>query len=84
MKGLLLICCIAILALVGLSCTPETTLEVAVTEVDDGVVIENVGGVDSIVFVKSPDGEQQFELAIGERVRVTGISKDAEVSAVGG
>ena len=78
----MLICSIAILALIGLSCTPQTTLEVSVNEIDDGVVIENVGSVDCLVSVSSPDGEQQFELAIGESVTVTDISQPIEVSAV--
>ena len=82
-KRLFLICCIAILAIIGLSCTPEATLEISVNEIDNGVVIENVGNVDCIVFVKSPEGEQQFELATGESVTVTDISQPIEVSAVG-
>jgi len=81
-KRLFLICCIAILAIIGLSCTPEATLEISVNEIDNGVVIENVGNVDCIVFVKSPEGEQQFELATGESVTVTDISQPIEVSAV--
>ena len=83
MKRLFLICCIAILAIIGLSCTPEATLEISVNEIDNGVVIENVGDVDCIVFVSSPEGEQQFELATGESVMVTDISQPIEVSAVG-
>ena len=82
-KRLFLICCIAILAIIGLSCTPEATLEISVNEIDNGVVIANVGNVDCIVFVKSPEGEQQFELATGECVMVTDISQPIEVSAVG-
>jgi len=77
-----LICCILALALLGLSCAPETTLEISVTEVDNGVMIENVGNVACLVFVSSPEGEQQFELAIGESVTVTDISQPIEVSAV--
>jgi hypothetical protein len=56
-----LVFCILVLALIGLSCTPEATLEVSVDEADDGVVIENVGSVDCLVSVNSPDGQQQFE-----------------------
>ena len=82
MKRLLLICCIAILALIGLSCTPEARLGVSVDEIDNGVVAENVGNVDCIVFVSSPDSEQQFELATGESVTVTDLSQPIEVSAV--
>ncbi len=82
MKTTLLICCIVVLALISLSCTPQTTLEVCVNETDNGVVIENVGNVDCIVFVKSADGEQQFELAANETVTVRDISQPIEVSVV--
>jgi hypothetical protein len=57
-------------------------LEVSVDELDDGVVIQNVGNVDCIVFVGSPEGEQQFELAANEAVTVTDVSQPIEVSAV--
>lgn len=82
MKTTFLICCIVALALISLSCTPGATLEVSASERDDGVVIENVGNVDCIVFVRSPEGEQQFELAAGESVTVTGLPEPIEVSAV--
>jgi len=68
--------------LVGLSCAPQTTLDISVTELDNGVMIENVGDVDCLVFVNSPEGEQQFELAVGQNTTVTGISQPIEVSAV--
>jgi hypothetical protein len=45
-------------------------------------VIQNVGSVDCLVFVNSPEGEQQFELAVGQSTTVTGISQPIEVSAV--
>ena len=82
MRAIFLICCILALGLTGLSCTPEAALEISVTEVDNGVMIENVGNVDCLVFVGSPEGEQQFELAIGEDVTVTDISRHIEVSMV--
>ena len=82
MKTTFLICCIFALALVSLSCAPETTLEISVTELDNGVMIQNVGNVDCLVFVNSPESEQQFELAVGESVTVTGIAQPIEVSAV--
>lgn len=82
MKAVLLICCIVALALISLSCTPGATLEISTSETDNGVVIENVGNVDCIVFVKSPDGEQRFELAIDESVTVTDILRPIQVSAV--
>ena len=82
MKTTFLICCILALVLVGLSCAPEGTLEISVTEIDNGVMIENVGNIDCLVFVSSPEGEQQFELAVGESVTVSDISQPIEVSAV--
>jgi len=57
-------------------------LEISITEVDGGVMIENVGNVACLVFVSSPEGEQQFELAVSESVTVTNISQPIEVSAV--
>jgi hypothetical protein len=82
MKVTFSICCILALALLGLSCAPEATLAVSVSEIDNGVVIENTGTVDCIVVVISPEGEQQFELTVGENITVTNISKPIEVSAV--
>ena len=82
MKATFLICCILALTLVGLSCTPEATLAVSVTEIDDGVIIENTGTTDCIAIVTSPEGEQQFELSIGQNVTIASISEPLEVSAV--
>jgi hypothetical protein len=82
MKRLFLICCVAVIALLSLSCTPKATLDISVSEIDNGIVVENVGNVDCIVFVGPPDSGQQFELAIGRTVTITGISKDAEISVV--
>ena len=82
MKATFLICCILALALLGLSCAPQATLEISVTEIDNRVMIENVSNVDCLVFVNSPEGEQQFELAVGESVTVTHLSQPIEVSAV--
>lgn len=61
------------LNLIGLSCAPQDTLGVSVTELANGVMIENVGSVDSLVFVNLPEGEQQFEVAVGQNMTVTGI-----------
>ena len=82
MKATLLICCILALALSGLTCTPEATLEISVTEVDNGVILQNVGNVACLAFVSSPEGEQQFKLAVGESVTVSDITQPIEVSAV--
>lgn len=58
-------------------------MEISVTELDNGVMIENVGNVDCTVFLTSPEGEQRFELNVGENVTVTDISQPIEVAAVG-
>ena len=70
------------LVLTGLSCAPQTALEISITELDNGVMVENIGSVDCLVFVNWPEGEQQFELAVGQNARVTDISQPKEVSAV--
>ena len=91
MKATFLICCILAAALWGLTCTPEDSLSISVTEdalsvsamlVDNGVMIENLSTITCIIFVRSPEGEQQFELAVSESVTVTDISQPIEVSAV--
>ena len=85
MKIAILICCIlalALLTLLGLSYTPGTSLEVSVTDVDNGVIIQNVGNVACLVFVTSPEGKQHFELAVGANVTVSDITKPIDVSAV--
>lgn len=46
------------------------------------MLIENLSGVSCIAFVRSPEGEQQFELGVGESITVTGITKPIEVAAV--
>ena len=61
----------------------EDSLEMSVTEVEGGILVENLSGVACIVFVRSPEGEQEFELAAGESVTVTGITGPIEVGAVG-
>ena len=53
-KRAFLICCIVALALVALSCTPEITLEVFISETDNGVTIENVGNVAALSLSRSP------------------------------
>jgi hypothetical protein len=70
------------LVLLGSSCAPQAALEISITELDNGVIVENVGDVDCLVFVNSPEGEQQFELAVGQNRTVAGISQPIEVSAV--
>ena len=43
------------------------------------ILIENLSGVDCIVLARSPEGEQQSELAAGESVAATGITGPIEV-----
>jgi len=84
MRVAILICCIlalALLALMGLSYTPGTSFGVSVTDIDNGVIIQNVGNIPCLVFVSSPDGEHQFEVAVGKNVTVTDISQPIDVSA---
>lgn len=70
------------LILFGFSCAPQTTLDISVAELDDGVMIRNAGNVDCLVFVTSPEGERQIELAVGQRAMATGMSQPIQVSAV--
>jgi len=56
----------------GADCSSsEDSLEIPVTEVQHGIVSENLSGVACIVAVTSPEGEQEFEMAAGESVTVT-------------
>jgi hypothetical protein len=91
MKVTFLILRILVLVSLGLSCIPEATLKVSTTDddisisatlVEDGVRIENLGGINCLIFVTSAEGEQQFELAAGQNVAVSGVSQPFEVSAV--
>lgn len=86
-----LLASLVLVALLSLSCPPqaglrisvsEDSLHVSVTGVDGGILIENLSGVACIVFVSSAEGEQEFELAPGESVTVTGITEPIRVSAV--
>ena len=86
MKRLVTVVILAILlvglVLLGLSCAPQATLEISVMELDNGIMVENVGTVDCLVFVSSFEGKQQFELSVGQNKTVTGISQPIDVSAV--
>ena len=72
----------ALLALLYLSYTSETSLELSVTEVANGVMIQNVGNVDCLVFVNIAKGEEHFELAAARNVTVSDIPQPIEVSTV--
>jgi len=90
MRITILICCIlalALLALIGLSYTPGFAAEVSVTGIDNGVLIQNVGGTPCLVIVNSLEGEQQFELAVGANVTLvtlSNITTPFNVGAFGG
>ena len=72
----------ALLTLLYLSYTPETSLELAVSEADNGVMILNVGNVYCLAFINIAKGEEYFELAAARNVTVTDISQPIEVSTV--
>ena len=77
MRVAILICCIlalAMLALTGLSYIMGIPLEVSVTGIDNGVIIQNVGNIPCLVVVNSLEGEQQFQLAVGANVTLVTLS----------
>jgi len=89
-KATVLICLVLVFSL-GAACPPDAdpritvtdeSLAIRVTEIEGGITIENLSGVDCTVYVRSPEGEQQFELAVGELITVTGITAPIEVGAV--
>ena len=84
MRIAILTCCVlalVFLTLAGLSYTSGISGGVSVTDIDNGVIIQNVGNVACVVFVSSPEGVQQFQLAVAENVTVTGITKPIDIGA---
>ncbi len=84
MRIVTLICCtlaLAMLALIGLSYTAGTSLAVTVIDIDNGVMIQNEGNIPCLIFVNSPEGVQQFQLAIGANVTVTDVTRPIDVGA---
>jgi hypothetical protein len=84
MKIAILTCCVlalVFLALTGLSYTPGTSLKISRTELDNGVIIQNTGNIPCLIFVSSPEGVQQFQLVVAEKVTVTGITKPIDIGA---
>ena len=86
-KATVLICLVMATSL-GLGCPPdaepritvtEESLSILVTEIEGGITIENLSGVDCTVYVRSPEGEQLFELEAGEVITVTGITAPIQV-----
>ena len=93
MKTALLVLCVLCMSVMGFQCPPgdgvsitidDEAIGIVVVEVDGGIEITNTGEIAVIVFVRSPEGEQQFELDVGESVTVTGITEPIEVWAVVG
>ena len=82
MKRVFITCCIIAVALLISSCVPVSALEITVTELSNGVMIQNAGNIACLVLVNSPEGEQQFELDVGQDKTVIGISQPIEISAV--
>ena len=84
MRIAVLICCIlalAMLALTGSSYTPGISFGISRTELNNGVIIQNVGNVPCLIFISSPEGVQQFQLAVAENVTVTDITKPIDIAA---
>jgi hypothetical protein len=77
MRIAILTCCVlalALLALIGLSYTPGFAAEVSVTGIDNGVIIQNIGGTPCLVIVDSLEGGQRFKLAVGANVTLVTLS----------
>jgi hypothetical protein len=86
MRIAILTCCIlalVLLALTGLSYVPGVSIGFSVSDIDGGVIIQNTGNTPCLVFVSLPEGVQQFQLAVGENVTVTGVAQPVDVSATG-
>ncbi len=71
-----------VLALIVTLYPSNNVLEISVSQLDNGIKIDNLGNIDCLVFINSPDGEQRFELAIDQSLVIMNISKPVEVSAV--
>jgi hypothetical protein len=61
---------------------PADTLEISVKETVDGIIIENTGDVDCIVFVTWTDHQEQFDVAVGENRVIANTPKPGNISAV--
>jgi len=81
--GILTGCILALvlLALTGLSYMVGISSGFSVSDIDGGVIIQNTGNIPCLVFVNSPEGVQQSQLAVGENVTVTGVAQPVDVSA---
>ena len=88
MKPALVALCVLCVLVMGAQCPPgdgvsvtidDEAIGIPVVEVEGGIEITNTSEIDVIVFITSPEGEQQFELDVGESVTVTGITGLVEV-----
>ena len=91
MKTALVVLCLLCMSVMGFQCPPSDGVSITITdeaivisvvEVDGGIDITNTSEIAVIVYVRSPEGEQMFELGAGESVTVTGITAPIEVTAV--
>ena len=73
---------ILVLALLVLFYATGAVLGISATELTGGVKVDNVGNIDCLVFVNSVEGNQRFELPIGQTIVVLNITKPIQVSAV--
>ena len=87
----LVVLCVLCVLVMGAQCPPgggvtvtidDEAIGLSVVEVEGGIEITNTGEISVIAFVRSPEGEQQFDLDIGKSVTVTGITPPIEVWAV--
>ncbi len=92
MKATVLVWCALCMLVMGFQCPPDNgvtvpidheAIGILVAEVEGGIEVTNTSTIAVIVFVRSPEGEQQFELDIGDSVTVTGITEPIEVTVVG-
>ena len=93
MKTALVGLCVLCVLVMGLQCPPgdgvsvtiiDEAVGILVVEVEGGIEIENLSGVGCTVYVRSPEGEQQFDMDVGEVITVTGITAPIQVRVVGG
>ena len=92
-KAALITLCVLCVLVMGFQCPlgdgvsvmiDDDAIGISVVEVEGGIEITNTSEIAVIVFVKSPEGEQQFELDASESVTVTGVTPPIEVWAAAG
>ena len=79
MKTALVVLCLLCMSVMGFQCPPSDGVSITITdeaivisvvEVDGSIEITNTGEIAVVVFARSPEGEQQFEMDAGENVMV--------------